>query len=149
MLYLKVETKDGQTEYLNTDHILSINKRQNGYIKILMGAGLYWDIKPDSVQYVELKDIFTELNSWQVYNYMLYYYWKIDNNYKKKEVDEMTEIKSLDYLKEIKEDNVLTNKDLIDLLQNISYILGDNGEMTARYLIDDIIEKIENGEIDL
>lgn len=61
----------------------------------------------------------------------------------------MTEIKSLDYLKEIKEDNVLTNKDLIDLLTNISYILGDNEEMTARYLIDDIIERIENGEIDL
>ena len=31
----------------------------------------------------------------------------------------MTNIKSLDYLKEIKDDNVLTNKDLIDLLQNI------------------------------
>jgi hypothetical protein len=61
----------------------------------------------------------------------------------------MADIKSLDYLKEIKEDNVLTNKDLIDLLQNISYILGDNDEMSARYLIDDIIEKIENGEIDL
>lgn len=61
----------------------------------------------------------------------------------------MKDIKSLDYLKEIKEDNVLTNKDLIDLLQNISYILGDNDEMSARYLIDDIIEKIENGEIDL
>ena len=61
----------------------------------------------------------------------------------------MSDIKSLDYLKEIKEDNVLTNKDLIDLLTNISYILGDNGEMAARFLIDDIIEKIENGEIDL
>lgn len=63
MLYLKAETKDGQTEYLNTQHILSITQRQNGYIKILMGAGLYWDIKADSVQYVELKDIFTELNT--------------------------------------------------------------------------------------
>lgn len=61
----------------------------------------------------------------------------------------MNDIKSLDYLKEIKTDNVLTDKDLIDLLQNISYIFGDNGEMSARYLIDDIIEKIENGEIDL
>ena len=61
----------------------------------------------------------------------------------------MSNIKSLDYLKEIKDDNVLTNKDLIDLLTNIAYILGDNGEMAARYLIDEIIEQIENGEIDL
>ena len=61
----------------------------------------------------------------------------------------MTDIKSLDYLQTIKKDNGLTNKKLTDLLENISYILADNGEESARYLIDEIIDGITDGEIEL
>ena len=60
MLYLKAITKEGNTEYFNTQNILNITKRANGYYKILMGGGLFWDIKPETVDYVELKDIFKE-----------------------------------------------------------------------------------------
>lgn len=58
MLYLKATTKDGQVEYFNAEHILSIKPMQNGYYKILMGAGMYWFIFPDSAEMVELDDIF-------------------------------------------------------------------------------------------
>ena len=61
----------------------------------------------------------------------------------------MEAIKSLDYLQTIKKDNRLTNKKLTDLLENISYILADNGEESARYLIDEIIDGITDGEIEL
>lgn len=59
MLYLKVITKDGSTEYLNTQHILSIMPYGENlkYFKILMGAGLYWIVKADNIEVVELNGI--------------------------------------------------------------------------------------------
>lgn len=61
----------------------------------------------------------------------------------------MTEYKSMDYLKEIKDGNIMTNDDVIDMLQNISYILADNGYHEARYFIDNVIDEIDDGEIEL
>lgn len=61
----------------------------------------------------------------------------------------MTEYKSLDYLSEIKNDNFMTNNDLINTLENIAYILMDNGYESARFFIDNIVEKIEDGEIEV
>ena len=59
MLYLKVITKDGSTEYLNAQHILSITPYGENlkYFKILMGASLYWIVKADKVEIVELNGI--------------------------------------------------------------------------------------------
>ena len=59
MLYLKVITKDGNTEYLNTQHILSIMPYGENlkYFKILMGAGLYWYVEADSIEIIELNGI--------------------------------------------------------------------------------------------
>lgn len=59
MLYLKVITKDGNTEYLNAQHILSIMPYGENlkYFKILMGANLYWIVKADTVEIVELNGI--------------------------------------------------------------------------------------------
>ena len=59
MLYLKVITKDGNMEYLNAQHILSITPYGENlkYFKILMGAGLYWIVKADTVEIVELNGI--------------------------------------------------------------------------------------------
>lgn len=59
MLYLKVITKDGSVEYLNTQHILSIMPYGESlkYFKILMGAGLYWIVKANTVEIVELSEI--------------------------------------------------------------------------------------------
>ena len=51
-------------------------------------------------------------------------------------------IKSLEYLEDIK--NYLTNdKDLIEVLEKIGYILTDNGYSDARWLLDDIIDMME------
>lgn len=57
MLFLKAITTDGETEYFNAQNILSI-KPQGKNLKILMGAGLYWKVKADSVEVVELENIF-------------------------------------------------------------------------------------------
>ena len=59
MLFLKATTRDGSTEYLNTQHILSITPYGEDlkYFKILMGAGLYWIVKADTVEIVELNGI--------------------------------------------------------------------------------------------
>lgn len=61
----------------------------------------------------------------------------------------MAEYKSLDYLEEIKNDNCMTKKDIINMLQNISYILADNDYNDARYFIDDIIDKIDDDKIEI
>ena len=61
----------------------------------------------------------------------------------------MTNYKSLDYLKEIKDNNLMSNDELADMLQNIAYILSDNGYIDARYFIDDLIDLINDNEIKL
>ena len=58
MLFLKAVATDGQLEYFNTQNIVSIRPLANGNIKILMGAALYWDVKPDTIEFVELENIF-------------------------------------------------------------------------------------------
>ena len=61
----------------------------------------------------------------------------------------MAEYKSLEYLAEIKNKNLMTQDDLVDALQNIAYILADNGYNDARYFLDEIAEAIEDGEIEV
>ena len=51
--FIKVKTTDGRTELFNLDHALNITPYGNGYAKILMGAGLYWDIYTDSIEIVD------------------------------------------------------------------------------------------------
>ena len=59
MKFLKAVTTDGSTEYLNTQHILTIKPYGENLknFKILMGAGLYWIVKADTVEIVELDGI--------------------------------------------------------------------------------------------
>ena len=64
MLFLKAIATDGQLEYFNTQNIISIRPLANGNIKILMGAGLYWDVKPNTIELVELENIFNK-TTWQ------------------------------------------------------------------------------------
>ncbi len=52
MKFLKATTRDGRTEYFNMDKILTI--APNGSTtKILMGAGLYWNVVSDSMKIVD------------------------------------------------------------------------------------------------
>lgn len=59
MKFLKVITKEGSTEFLNMQSILSIKPCRNNFedLKILMGAGLFWIVKADTVEIVELNGI--------------------------------------------------------------------------------------------
>jgi hypothetical protein len=60
MMFLKVETLEGKTEYLNAEKIVSINQEKN-HVKILMGAGLYWRVKPDSLQWTHHEMVIMEV----------------------------------------------------------------------------------------
>lgn len=51
MVFLKAVTLEGKTEYFNPDNILSI-KPNGDAVKILMGAGLFWNVKRDSLEFV-------------------------------------------------------------------------------------------------
>lgn len=51
--FLKVKTTDGRTELFNFDRMLNITPYENGTAKILMGAGLYWDIYTDSIEIID------------------------------------------------------------------------------------------------
>lgn len=57
MLFLKVITRDGNVEFLNQQKILSVKPLSNGNFKILMGAGLYWEVKPN-IEVVKMEHIF-------------------------------------------------------------------------------------------
>ena len=58
MKFLKAITMEGKEEYFNINNILSIQPLENGYYKILMGAGLFWKIKPETVEFLEVENIF-------------------------------------------------------------------------------------------
>ena len=57
MKFLKAIDKDGETVYLSVDNILSIRPRKCGDVTILLGAGLYWNVEPDSMEFVDLEHI--------------------------------------------------------------------------------------------
>lgn len=57
---------------------------------------------------------------------------------------EKNNFESLEYLEEIKTNHFLDNKQLVDILEKVGYILTDNGHSNARWLLDDIIELLED-----
>ena len=59
MKFLKVVTTDGSTEYFNIQNILTIKPYGENLsnLKILMGAGLYWIVKANTVEIIELDGI--------------------------------------------------------------------------------------------
>lgn len=61
MNFLKAKTIEGKTEYFNANNILTITPLDNGNIKILMGAGLYYFVQPDSLK--QINNIIEELNN--------------------------------------------------------------------------------------
>ena len=60
MKFLKAITTDGNVEIFNVSHILAITPKANGSVTILMGAGLYWHIKPETMVFVNLENIVSE-----------------------------------------------------------------------------------------
>ena len=60
--FIKAVTEDNKTELFNLDKVMSISTRENGMVKILMGAGLYWDVYPDSIEQIDcVKDLLKEI----------------------------------------------------------------------------------------
>jgi hypothetical protein len=53
----------------------------------------------------------------------------------------MNDIKSIEYLREIVKD--LGKDTAMDILENISYLLWDNGHEEARFFTDELIEIID------
>lgn len=60
--FLQATTTEGKIELFNLDQILSIQPKSNGTTKILMGAGLYWNVYTDSIEIVDcFNDLFTAI----------------------------------------------------------------------------------------
>lgn len=59
MKFLKAVTTDGSIEYFNIQNILTIKPYGENLsnLKILMGAGLYWTVKANTIEIVELSGI--------------------------------------------------------------------------------------------
>lgn len=60
-IFLKATTTEGKTELFNLDRVLNITPNKNGTVKILMGAGLYWTVYADSIEYIDcINDLLKE-----------------------------------------------------------------------------------------
>jgi hypothetical protein len=59
--FLKAITTDGETVYFNVSQILSMTPRKCGDITVLMGAGLYWHVNPNTFVFVDLEYLPAEL----------------------------------------------------------------------------------------
>jgi hypothetical protein len=58
MLFIKALTFDkSEVEYFNLSNVLSIKELPNGSTKILMGAGLYWQVWTDTIEFVDTTKI--------------------------------------------------------------------------------------------
>lgn len=49
MKFIQAETIDGNIEIFNLDNVLTVVPYPNNHAKILMGAGLFWTIKTDTI----------------------------------------------------------------------------------------------------
>ena len=63
MKFLKAITADGNVEYFNVSKILAITPRKSGDVTILIGAGLYWHIKPETMAFVDLENLVDEVKN--------------------------------------------------------------------------------------
>ena len=57
MKFLKAITTDGEAVFLAVPHILSITPRKCGDVTVLMGAGLYWHIRPETMVFVDQREL--------------------------------------------------------------------------------------------
>ena len=61
-IFIRATTTEGKIELFNTERILTIQPKKNGTTKILMGAGLYWDVITDSIEIIDcINDLLTEI----------------------------------------------------------------------------------------
>lgn len=61
MLFLKAVSLEGKTEYFNAEKILTI-KPDGSATKILMGAGMFFNVKTNSMKWIHHEMIIMEAN---------------------------------------------------------------------------------------
>ena len=58
MLFIKALTFDkSEIEYINLSNVLSIKELTNDSTKILCGAGLYWFVWADTIEFVDITKV--------------------------------------------------------------------------------------------
>lgn len=61
MKFIQAITTDNETEFFNLEKVLTIQPRRGGEVlKILMGAGMFWNVRADSVRVVSLSEVLNE-----------------------------------------------------------------------------------------
>jgi len=62
-LFITATTTEGKTELFNVNKVLSfVPNYDKETVKILMGAGLYWTVYADSIEYIDcINDLLKEL----------------------------------------------------------------------------------------
>ena len=57
MNFIKGIDTDGNTRYINLEKVMEISKYPNDNIKFLMGAGLYFEILPHTIENVNICEV--------------------------------------------------------------------------------------------
>ena len=57
MNFIKGIDTEGNTRYINLEKVMEISKYPNDNIKFLMGAGLYFEILPHTIENVDIKEV--------------------------------------------------------------------------------------------
>lgn len=61
MKFICVTTAENKALYLNADKITAITPNKNGSVRILAGAGVYWDVIPETIVLADLPDVLKEI----------------------------------------------------------------------------------------
>ena len=62
MKFIAATTTEPKALYLNTEKIVSITPNKNGSVRIYAGAGLYWDVIPETIIFADLPDVIREVS---------------------------------------------------------------------------------------
>lgn len=66
MKFIAATTTEPKALYLNTEKIISITQNKNGSIRICAGAGIYWDVIPETIIFCDLPDVIREVSGGEV-----------------------------------------------------------------------------------
>lgn len=61
MKFIAATTTESKALYLNADKITAITQNKNGSVRILAGAGVYWDVVPETIILADLPDVLREI----------------------------------------------------------------------------------------
>lgn len=62
MKFIAATTTEPKALYLNTEKIVSITPNKNGSVRICAGAGIYWDVIPETIIFASLEDVIREVS---------------------------------------------------------------------------------------